>query len=87
MERLWPDGGGLVSVQPKRRDPTHTLRIDIPLNLTANPAAETWDIEGAMREAMTMVHGVARVGTLGLLCDQIVVTLEDLSRLVQGEEE
>lgn len=62
---------------PDRREPTHTLTIAVPLNLDANPAAESYDIQGAMAEAMQAVLPMIRLGTLGLMCDQIVVTMEE----------
>jgi hypothetical protein len=64
----------------ERRDPTHILRLDVPLDLTANPAAEEFDIEGAMRQAFEIVLAVARVGTLGLLCGDVVVTMEEVQK-------
>jgi hypothetical protein len=62
---------------PERRASTHILRFEVPLNLEANPAAESYDIEDAMRQAFDMILAILRVGTLGLLCDDIIVTLED----------
>lgn len=58
-----------------RTPPTHILRIDVPLDLKANAAAEEWDIRDAMAEAVQVIVRIARVGTLGLLCDDPVVTL------------
>jgi hypothetical protein len=67
---------------------THILRMDVPLNLTANPAAEGYDIEGAMRQALDLGLAIARVGTLGLLCGDVVVTMEETgSRVALGDGE
>lgn len=60
-----------------RSEPTHTLLIAVPLNMDANPAAEGWDTQAAFVEAIGAILPLIRVGTLGLLCDQIQVTLED----------
>jgi hypothetical protein len=57
--------------------PSHILRLEVPLDFKANPAAEESDIEGAMRQAMAAILPMLRVGTLGLLCGQIDVTLEE----------
>ena len=62
--------------QIERRAPTHALTITVPLNLDANPAAESYDIQDAMAEAVQVVLRIARVGTLGLLSDNPIVTLE-----------
>lgn len=62
----------------ERRAPTHTLTIRVPLNLDANPAAETWDIQAALAEALKLILSVSRVGTLSLLCDDPIVTLYEL---------
>lgn len=61
-----------------RRDPTHVLRIEVPLNLDGNPAAEKWDIDGAFQQAMGAILPMLRVGTLGLLCDEVTVTMVEL---------
>jgi hypothetical protein len=45
--------------------------------MDANPAAEGWDTQAAFVEAIGAILPLIRVGTLGLLCDQIQVTLED----------
>jgi hypothetical protein len=60
---------------PEQHDPTHTLTLEVPLNLTANPAAEEWDIEGALAQAMAAILPMIRLGTLGLICGQVNVTL------------
>lgn len=39
-------------------------------------AAEQYDIKGALAEAMRVILPLVRLGTLGLLCDDILVTLE-----------
>lgn len=54
------------------------LIISVPLNLDANPAAEDWDIQGAMAEALKTILQVTRLGTLTLLCDDPMVTLEEV---------
>lgn len=53
----------------ERKPPTHLLQINVPLNLEANPAVESYVIQDAMHEALQLVVRIARVGTLGLLCD------------------
>lgn len=65
------------SALPERQEPTHLLRITVPLNLKANPAAESYDIQGAMAEAVQVVVRLARLGTLGLLCDDLEVTMQE----------
>lgn len=62
----------------ERSPRTHTLRIDVPLNLEANPHAETWDVQSALAEALKVIMPIVRVGTLGLLCDDPQVTLEEV---------
>jgi transcriptional regulator with XRE-family HTH domain len=58
------------------------------LNDPANPAAEGYDIEGAMRQALDLGLAIARVGTLGLLCGDVVVTMEETgSRVALGDGE
>lgn len=61
------------------RTPTHTLTITVPLNLEANLAAEGHGIQGALAHAMNAILPMTELGTLGLLCDQIVVTLEEVT--------
>jgi hypothetical protein len=61
---------------PEKRPPTHTLTFSVPLNLEANAAAESWDIQIALAEAMKAIMPMIRLGTLGLLCGEIVVNLE-----------
>jgi hypothetical protein len=52
------------------------------------PAAEGYDIEGAMRQALDLGLAIARVGTLGLLCGDVVVTMEETgSRVALGDGE
>ncbi len=72
---------------PERREPTHMLRVEVPLNLKANPAAETWDIEDALAEAVGVVLRLARLGTLGLLCDDPSVTLDSVSGALDEQRE
>ena len=60
---------------PEQKRPTHVLTITVPLNFDANPAAEDYDIQGAFQEAVTTVVQMSRLGTLGLICDQIQVEL------------
>lgn len=60
-----------------RQIPTHILKISVPLNLDANPAAETYDIQDALAEALKVIMPLVRVGTLGLLCDHPEVTMEE----------
>jgi hypothetical protein len=66
-----------MSYLPEKRDPTHTLTISVPLNLDANPAAESWDIQEAFREAITAILPIVSLGTLGLRCGDVVVALEE----------
>ena len=56
-------------------EPTHTLIVSVPLNLNANPAAETWDIQDALTEATKAILPLIGLGTLGLLCEEPIVTL------------
>src|SRR6185312_14026551 len=55
----------IVMSLSERRAPTHILRIEMPLDLDANSAAERFDIEGALAEALKLITSVAKVGTLG----------------------
>jgi hypothetical protein len=73
-----PDPQGDPTDLPEQRPPTHTLTIAVPLNLEANPAAEHWDIQGALTEAMKAIMPMVRLGTLGLLCGDTVVTVEEV---------
>ena len=66
----------LAADLPERRPTTHTLTISVPLNLDDNPAAEQWDIQGALAEAMKAIMPMIRLGTLGLLCGDTVVSVE-----------
>ena len=52
----------------ERRERTHTLTIEAPLDLGANAAAEDWDIQAAFAQAMDAILPMIRLGTLGLLC-------------------
>lgn len=63
--------------QPTQSNPTHLLTVTIPLNLNANPAAETYDIQDAMQEALKVIMPIAKVGTLGILCDDPHVAMEE----------
>lgn len=63
---------------PEMREPTHTLTISVPLNLDANHAAEQWDIQAALAEAMKAIMPMIRLGTLGLLCGDTMVSLEEV---------
>ena len=62
--------------EPEQSVATHTLTLSVPLNLTANPAAEEYDIQEALAQAMNVILPMIRLGTLGLICDQIVATME-----------
>jgi hypothetical protein len=70
----------------EQKRPTHVLDISVPLNLEANPAAESWDIEGALAEALKVILPLVRVGTLGLLCDDPIVTFEASASVSSGSE-
>jgi hypothetical protein len=63
--------------QSERRAPTHMLTISVPLDLGENPAAESWDIQGALAEAMKAIMPMIRLGTLGLLCADPTVTMDE----------
>jgi hypothetical protein len=60
-----------------KTEPTHILRLEIALNLESNPAAESYDIQGALAEAVDVTLPLVRLGTLGLLCGDVNVTLEE----------
>ena len=62
---------------PERKNPTHILKVEVSLNLEANPAAESWDIQEALAEAMKAILPMIGLGTLGLLCGDPCVTLVD----------
>lgn len=57
----------------ERKPPTHTLVVELPLSLgdvTDSPRDE-------LTEALNLVLTLARLGTLGILCGDIEVTLKD----------
>lgn len=58
--------------------PTHILRIEVPLNLKDNLAVEEWDIQGAFAAAMSAVLPMTRLGTLGLICNDIIVSVDEV---------
>lgn len=72
----YADGKQRTSL-PECREPTHTLTISVPLNLDANPAAESWDIQQAFREAITAILPITSLGTLGLRCGDVVVEVKE----------
>lgn len=61
---------------PERRELIHTLTISVPLNLDANPAAESWDIQEAFREAIAALLPIISLGTLGLRGGGVVVQVD-----------
>ena len=67
------------------REPTHMLTITVPLDMDANPAAETWDIGDAVAEALKAIIAMIRLGTLGLLCGDLTVVVTPSS--VESESE
>jgi hypothetical protein len=65
------------SALPERREPTHTLTISIPLDLEANPAAESWDVQSAMQQALSVLLPILSLGTLGLRCGDFDVWMKE----------
>lgn len=61
---------------PERRVPTYTLTIRVSLNLNADPAKSP-DIQIALAQALKVIMPLIGLGTLGLLCDDSIVMLED----------
>ena len=48
---------------PEQSVATHTLTLSVPLNLTANPAAEEYDIQEALAQAMKSTAATHMVGS------------------------
>lgn len=57
---------------PEQRKPTHTLRIDVPLNVLAVDAEQ---LSHDMGQAMQVIMGLTQLGTRGILCDTVQVSM------------
>lgn len=61
----------------EQRPGTHILKFEIPLDLHANDAASGVEIEYAFREVVTTILPLIKLGTLGLICDQVTVSMAE----------
>jgi hypothetical protein len=61
----------------EKRDPDHLMTITVPLDMGGNSAAAAWDVQDALAQAMRAIMPMIRLGTLELLCGEVVVQIDE----------
>ena len=59
----------------EKRDPTYMLTVSVPLDIE-DGEAETRDVQGGLAAALHVILPLINLGTSGLLCGEITVTLD-----------
>jgi hypothetical protein len=59
---------------PKRREPTHAIRIEIPLHLDERPPTHDFD---PIRDAVLLALNISRAAYVKAICDDAQVSLID----------
>lgn len=70
---------------PEQRPRTHTLTIEVPVNLADSDVPQA-DLQEAMSDVLRCVMPIVKLGTLGLLCDDVQVTFSEADPGVTGED-